>query len=138
MLNISKVNQYLTTIETSFNKLGGIPIVCIPSGALRAGAFKILGIVGCGMIITGGVGQIFGKESDKHKWERVAAAGAEYIIHSLFNMTMGTAEVIMGITTLGIGNVILLLANLSSQNGFKPWIAYGVFIEEDPQPQGSC
>lgn len=119
----SKINKTLIEAETKLNIAGGIPFLCIGSGAVRALAGVIQTIAGAILGTVGTVGKIFSE--DKKKWHVVQQAGREYMIHGALNTLRGIGECTLGIFSFGWINCVLL-AEQAHQDHFGPQYAYQV------------
>ena len=127
-MNTTIANTF-TNIEKGFNIAGSIPVVSLFSGAIRAIAGKIQGIVGALFSALGLASYMITNDS---KWIPLINLGSEFIIHGALNVLRGLGEAMLCATTL-VGNVMLLVPNMSKEDMFSPYFEYGSFtIEENP------
>jgi hypothetical protein len=130
---ISNVNKVAVDIEKAFNILGCTPFVCVLSGSLRAIFGKLQIIAG---ILTAALGELAlffctkrGEDIElTKKWHTLSKLGAEHIIHGCLNTLRGNGEALLGSMTLGVGNIVLLIPNLSLNRNFSPFFAYGTLV----------
>lgn len=119
-MEISEFYEDMTSIETSFNKAGSIPIVAIVSGGLRASIANIQFTAG---IILGLIGLIASVVSgNARKWDDLCDLGYQNIKHGFFNGVRGAVEVLLGCTI--VGSLALFALQTSSADKFAPGMKY--------------
>lgn len=124
---INKLNHFCTKVEKGFNVAGCIPYVGIVSGNLRAALGKVQCVAGIILLVSGKMGQIGAKMQGKstREWDRIMLLGAEHTVHGALNVLRGLGEALLGIVTLGVGNILLLAPNMMNKDEFGPYVPYG-------------
>jgi membrane-bound ClpP family serine protease len=117
----------LTNIEKGFNIAGSIPVVSFFSGAIRAIAGKIQGVVGAIFFVMGLASYMVTNDS---RWIPLINLGSELVIHGALNVLRGVGEAMLCVTTL-VGNIMLLVPNMSKEDMFSPYFDYGSFTIEE-------
>lgn len=122
---INEFNKFATSAEKGFNIAGSIPAVGFFPAALRVACGKVQFISG---IVFAGIGTLgmMVKPNDP-KWDRMARAGIENIIHGALNVIRGLGEAIASLSI--IGSVVPLTVNLLHKPKFAPFCEYG-FMQE--------
>lgn len=126
---IRKINESFNEAETCFNVAGSFPIISVPSGVIRAHIGTAQTVVGAALAVIGSMGHVFSDRDDK-RWLKLVKLGVEHLIQGALNFIRGVGETLLGIYTLGIGNLILMAVQYHSKEGFEPILKYG-FITED-------
>ncbi len=124
------INRNCTEVEKIFNVVSCIPFIGVIGSAVRMIAGKIQLIAG---IILAGVAQIGvlvesrkeGESSLRHKWQALTKLGFEHVLHGCLNVLRGLGETVLATSTLGFGNVALLVPNLINNREFAPYFTYG-------------
>lgn len=117
----SSVRNVFTYIEKCFNVAGSTPIVSLFSGTLRAIAGKVQTLAGAIMATVGFIGFLI---NHNQKWAGITNIGSEFIIHGALNTLRGLGEALLCAYTL-VGNVLLLIPNMSKKEPFSPFFTYG-------------
>lgn len=119
-----EVNKTLTDVERGFNIAGGIPVVAVLSGALRAVAGKFQVIAGAIIGILGLIGQMV--SNNAAKWEHIAQKGLETVMHGGLNLLRGFGETLVGLTV--VGSLGILAGQALSKNKFEPIYKYDELV----------
>lgn len=118
--------EIFTGIEKGFNIAGCLPVVSFFSGTLRAIAGKVQALAGA---IISAIGFINFLISPNERWASMTNLGSEMAIHGALNMLRGYGEALLSISTL-VGNLFLLIPNMTKKESFSPYFAYGEFTEK--------
>jgi len=119
-------NETFTKIEKAFNIAGGIPIVGIVSGSLRAMAATIQAVVAFLFAAFSMVAQLI-DSANAGKWEERASLGLEHMIHGGLNYLRAIGEVFT--STLAVP----LIVQLCREDKFEPVFKYGQGFVAQPE-----
>lgn len=127
---IAKVHSLGTDIEKIFNIAGCLPWLGVLSGTVRSFVGQVQTTLGIALTTLSELGLIFGKLSKVNtelisKWKILSKLGIELTVHGCLNTIRGTGEMLIGTYTLGLGNMALILPNLSNNHNFAPYFPYG-------------
>lgn len=123
---MNETNKLMYHVEKGLNVAGSLPLVGKYSGALRVVAGKAQYIGGAILFLSGSAGYVASQvtKSDVKPWIEVTAFGLEHMIQGALNILRGLGEFLIGAATFGMGNVVLLLPNMSQKDKFGPVIPY--------------
>jgi hypothetical protein len=119
------VKDLFTNIEKGFNVAGTIPVVSFFSGMVRAVAGKVQMIAGAILSAFSYINFLITKHP---KWAYLADVGNEFILHGALNILRGLSEASLCASTV-VGNVVLLLPNMSKEDMFSPYFSYGTLSD---------
>lgn len=127
---MEQIQSICTDVEKIFNIAGCTPWIGVLSGTMRVLFGQAETIAGVALAAISEVGLLITTvtKSDAtliSKWGVLSKLGIELTIHGCLNIMRGTGELLIGNYTLGLGNVILLIPNLSNQRNFAPYFPYG-------------
>lgn len=104
----------IVDIERFFNIAGSIPVVQIPSGALR-GVGGVFQCMGGGIATTVGLCGESISPGSRH-WIDARRLGQEHSLHGILNVTRGAAEAFFGALALGALGMQFELESVSNSN----------------------
>lgn len=140
---ILKINIICTDVEKIFNIAGSTPWIGFLAGTVQSIAGQVQAIAGIALMVISELSLIFAEISRVDlnlnikidpkvvdKWQLLSKLGMELTIHGCLNAIRGTGVALLCSYTFGLGNVILLIPNLSRARNFAPYFEYGTITDQ--------
>lgn len=139
---INNINSLSTDVEKILNIAGSAPWIGFLAGTVQSLAGQAQAIAGIAIMIISELSLIFAEISRADlnlkikidpkvviKWQILSKLGMELTIHGCLNAIRGTGVALLCSYTFGLGNVILLIPNLSRGRNFSPYFEYGTVTD---------
>ncbi|MEI8366699.1 MAG: hypothetical protein WCF65_09820 [Parachlamydiaceae bacterium] len=126
---IAGINKVCHQVERIFNIMSCLPALGILSGSVRTVLGKVQAISGLAVITISEVGRFVADKTTTNKelvkkWTVLSQFGLQHLVHGTLNVLRGTAEMLVGSYTGGLGNIPLFIPNIINGRNFTPYYDY--------------
>lgn len=122
------LNNASAAVETALNYGACVPILGVIASVATVKFGELQLVLGAATAVTGAIGLgishlVHSKSHTKKQWNMVTKLGLEHTIHGALNILSGLGEIVLALSTFGLGNLLLIIPY--HRNDFKPYYRYG-------------